>query len=588
MENYGDQFMSWLEEYNYTHCFFVPGGNVMYLLESASKFFECVPFIHEIGATIAAEYFNESNLNGKRAFVLVTAGPGLTNTVTGIASAWVESRELLVIGGQAKSTELSRGNFRQIGFQEFDGYGLCQSITKRSIRIENYVSKSEVLDLVSSSRKFRKGPVFIEFCLDVSTLSSNLDLEDSRVVTVADELDSNILDQIRTLILNAARPVIVLGGEVSRAMDLSVYKKMGFPLATTFNGADRISADYPVYVGRPGWYGSRWSNFLIQQSDLVIFVGSRIGLMQVGYNWKKFAPLAKVIQIYSDANEMEKGFPKVDIKIVSSADVFLEKLAAKMAEDELKLGEWRSFIELIRLNLSAAESEFDDENTYVNPIQFVQDLISNKITRNDVVIPCSSGEASFVGPMRVMLNQTGQTIVTSSAMASMGYGLAGAIGASLANRTRRTLLFEGDGGFAQNLQELGTVKANQLPLKIFLMNNGGYMSIKNNQKNSFNGHYIGCDSSTGLVLPDWAKISESFSIDYFEINKLTVNSPEFMEKFNSNQPTFFEIKVNPDQKYIPRISSTRQKDGSIESNALHQMEPELSHEEIEKYLRYLQ
>ncbi len=587
MDNYGDQFMSWLEECNYTHCFFVPGGNVMYLLESASKYFECVPFVHEIGATIAAEYFNESNMSDERAFVLVTAGPGLTNTVTGIASAWVESRELLVIGGQAKSTELSRGSFRQIGFQEFDGYGLCKSITKKSIRIENHVPKSEVLELVSASRTFRKGPVFIEFCLDASTLSSNLDLEDSIELKDSDEIDNKVLDEIRALILNAVRPVIILGGEVGRAVDLSVYKLMGFPLATTFNGADRISADYPVYAGRPGWYGSRWSNLIIQQSDLVIFVGSRIGLMQVGYNWKEFAPLAKIIQVYSDANEMEKGFPKLDFKIVSSADAFLDKLAGKIVKDKLELSEWQSFIQLIRLNLSAAESEFEHENIYVDPIQFVQDLISNEVTRNDVVIPCSSGEASFVGPMRVMLNQTGQTIVTSSAMASMGYGLAGAIGASLANRTRRTLLFEGDGGFAQNLQELGTVKANQLPLKIFLMNNGGYMSIKNNQKNSFNGHYIGCDSSTGLVLPDWAKITQSFSIEYFEINHLTVNSPEFLEKFNSNRPTLFEMKVNPDQKYIPRISSTRQKDGSIESNALHKMEPELSHDDLERYLRYL-
>ena len=592
MDNYGDQFMGWLAESQYTHCFFVSGGNVMYLLESASKLFKCVPFIHEVSATIAAEYFNESNLDGERAFVLVTAGPGLTNTITGIASSWVERRELLVVGGQAKSTELSRGEFRQIGFQEFDGHALCQSITKNSLRIEKYASKSEILELISSSRELRKGPVFIEFCLDASTLKPRLDLDVIERVKSLDKspdksLDKSILHKIRDLIMDSARPIIVLGGEVSRGIDLSYLKNCGLPLATTFNGSDRISSDYQFYAGRPGWYGSRWSNILIQQADLIIFVGSRVGLMQVGYNWEKFAPLAKIVQVYSDANEMEKPFPRIDYKVVGRADLFLKELSLLLVNHQLNLKIWQEFIESVREKLSHAESDFKSESKFVDPIRFVQNLVSNKITFNDVVIPCSSGESSYVGPMRVIMNQSEQTIVTSGAMASMGYGLAGAIGASLANQSRRTILFEGDGGFAQNLQELGTVKANNLNLKIFLMNNGGYMSIKNNQKNSFNGHYIGCDESTGLVLPDWGKIAESFNLTYFEINHDTYDSPEFFSKFSSPEPIFFELKINPNQSYIPRISSAKQPDGTIVSNALHQMDPPLSQGDFNEFIRYI-
>ena len=164
MAKYSDLFMDWLAEAGYTHCFYVSGGNVMHLLESASHRFTCIPFVHEVGATIAADYFNEISKAGQKSFVIVTAGPGLTNAITGIVGAWTDSRELLIIGGQAKSSELSKGKFRQIGFQEIDGVTLCSSVTKASIRVDSQISKKELFELINLSKSPRKGPVFIEVC----------------------------------------------------------------------------------------------------------------------------------------------------------------------------------------------------------------------------------------------------------------------------------------------------------------------------------------------------------------------------------------------------------------------------------------
>jgi acetolactate synthase-1/2/3 large subunit len=589
MEKYSDQFMAWLYEAGYTHCFFVAGGNVMHLLEAASKKFVCVPFIHEVACTIATEYFNESSNDKNRAFVLVTAGPGLTNTITGMAAAWVEGRELLIVGGQAKSSELSRGKYRQIGFQEFDGVSLCKSITKEAFLIDKKVKKSEIFRLVTLSKSLRKGPVFIEFCLDVSTFLEDKILND---VDYSEQgftslIEDSSLNETLHLLSNARRPIILIGGEVSRDFDLSNFKKRKIPLATTFNGADRVGIDYKYYAGRPHWYGSRWANLILQQADFILAVGARLGLGQVGYNWEEFAPKAKVVQVFSDANEITKKFPKVDVKIKANADQFLEKLESKL--DSVKpenFHEWNNFIVNLRETLSVPELIKLSNEKYLEPLRFVYDLINNYTDDKDVIIPCSSGEASYVGPMRVMLNKGGQKIVTNNAMASMGYGLSGAIGAAFANPNSRIILFEGDGGFSQNLQELSTVKKNKLNLKIFVMNNGGYMSIKQNQKTAFAGHYIGCDSSSGLEMPNWELISKAFGMQYYELDSTNVNSKEFINLITVDRAIFFDVKVDPDQPYFPKILSSRDLDGSIRSNPLHIMEPDLSIELKGKFLKF--
>jgi acetolactate synthase I/II/III large subunit len=588
VDRYSDQFMGWLKEFGYTHCFYVSGGNVMHMLEAASHVFTCIPFMHEVGAGIATDYFNESHRDGQKAFLLVTAGPGLTNAITSIVGAWTESREMLIIGGQAKSSEVSRGKYRQIGFQEIDGETLCSSITKYSKRIEERISKAELLHAVKETWSNRKGPVFLEICLDVSTDSaiSNSELDYKLIPSITPVPSSEDIAFIIKEIRSSMRPIILLGGGISRKTSLDGLVELEIPIATTFNGADRIGFDYKFFAGRPNWYGSRWANLLIQQSDLVIAFGTRLGIQQVGYNWKEFAPNAKVIQIDIDELELAKGFPRLHKAVHAEANVTLMEVVRLMKGEKLEISEWQDFIQLVRGDLAHPEAINVAQEPYLEAMAFVHS-ISSMASSDDILLPCSSGAAGYEGAMRVLINQTGQIIVTSHALASMGYGLSGAIGASIANPLSRTILFEGDGGFAQNLQELGTVKANQLNLKIFIMDNQGYQSIRGNQKSTFNSHYVGCDRDTGLYLPDWNSISNSFGLEVMELTSTTFPSGRFTELFEGTGPVVFVVKIDPDQTYWPRILSQKNRDGSIESNPLHKMEPPMTQDQESRYLPYL-
>ena len=560
----------------------------MHMLEAASHIFTCVPFIHEIGAAIATDYFNESAKNGEKAFLLVTAGPGLTNAITAIAGAWTESREMLIIGGQAKSSEVSRGQYRQIGFQELDGETLCKPITKLSKRLEERISKQELYEAAVKSWSDRKGPVFLEICLDVSTQPSIQETQSNFATNTNTRLEPNQDDilSIAEELKQSKRPLILLGGGISRKTDLQELIKLNIPIATTFNGADRVGFEYEYFAGRPNWYGSRWANLLIQQSDLIIAFGTRLGIMQVGYNWKEFAPNAKVIQIDIDKAELTKGFPVLHKAINADANSTLERLLKVIADEILQIQEWQTFVKLLRNDLAHPEQINKAHEPYLEAMTFVH-LVSSMSRLSDIFVPCSSGAAGYEGAMRVLFSKRGQLIITSHALASMGYGLSGAIGASLANPSSRTLLFEGDGGFAQNLQELGTAKANNLNLKIFIMDNQGYQSIRGNQKSAFNSHYVGCDRDTGLFLPNWKTIAEAFDLEVMELNRETFPSSKFTKLFESSSPVVFVVKIDPDQTYWPRILSRKNHDGSIVSNPLHRMEPPLTRAQEKKYLPYL-
>lgn len=588
MAKYSDTFMDWLVESGYTHCFYVAGGNVMHLLESASTRFKCIPFVHEVGACIASDYFNELSENEK-SFVLVTAGPGTTNTITGVAGAWTESRELFVVGGQAKSSEISKGRYRQIGFQEIDGVSLMKSITKASVRIDKQINKSDLFELIDLSRSGRKGPVFLEMCLDVSTQETSVDSNTSINTHVETNISINAADlgNVMSLLQKSKRPLILIGGGVHRKTNLAQLINCQIPIATTFNGADRVNTDYELYCGRPNWYGSRWSNLILQQSDLIIALGTRLGLQQTGYNWKAFAPLAKIIQVEIDKTELERGFPKLDIAINADANQFVSDLQAILPKGVKELfPDWKEYIQSIKNGLMGPEKINKSEAPYLEAMKFVDDLIKFS-SGNEIIIPCSSGAAAYEGAMRVINLKGTQKMVTSHAMASMGYGMSGAIGAALANPDKKIISFEGDGGFAQNQQELGVAVINKLNLKFFLLDNQGYQSIKGNQKNSFNGHYVGCDYATGLALPNWVYFARSYGATVMEIDQDNAFNHEFIDLYNSSGFVIFVVKIDPNQTYWPRIMSSRDEFGNVISNPLHLMDPPLEHELNKKYLKYL-
>lgn len=576
---YSDLVVQWLQEAGYTHCFFVAGGNSMHLLDGARRHMKCIPVVHEVAAGIAAEYFNEAEGAG-RAFVIVTAGPGMTNLVSALAGAWLESRDLLVLGGQVKSVDLATDGLRQRGIQEVDGVALARPVSVVAERIEQPIPRDTFLAMVERGARPRKGPVFIEVCLDAQGATVERGGLEPAASAVRQEYrrsngaaPARAITAIVEVMRGASRPVLLVGGGVSRTAATSALprlRQLGIPVMTTWNGADRFGAEEPFYVGRPNTWGQRSANVLIQQADTVVALGTRLGLQQTGFNWEAFAPLASVLQVDLDEAELKKGHPKVDQGFVADADAVLEGITTGTLGN---YRDWLSFCQRVRTLLPVAEAANVTADGYVCPYRFVIDL-SGHCTDQDVVIPCSSGGA-FTVSMQAFGQRHGQVIITDKGLASMGYGLPGAIGASFAHPARRTILIDGDGGFAQNVQELATVAVNHLDLKMFLFSNDGYASIRMTQRNYFDGQYLGCDTSTGLGFPHWPSLFAAFGIPSLQLDSSRLSTPGFDELFAAKGPAAFIVPVDPEQTYLPKITSRVTATGGMESRPLHLMSPDL-------------
>jgi acetolactate synthase-1/2/3 large subunit len=587
---YSDYFMDVLVDLGYTHCFFVGGGNVMHLLESARTRMECVAVVNEVSAGIAAEYFNVANrLNNKRAFAMVTAGPGLTNIVTAIGGAWLESRELLVIGGQARTNLLSGGTVRQIGHQEIDGVGIVSPISKVAKQVTQPLNRSEISSFCNTSKSGRKGPVFLEICLDVSSMeySPNDCLGDLENTLTAQnpQLNINQLNEAVRMIRTATRPIFLFGSGLSFATVLKWREKIeeiGIPVATTWNAADYWDYESTLYAGRPNTYGMRWSNVVIQQSDLVISIGARLGLQQTGFNWEEFVPVGEIIQVDIDQDELNKSNPEVKLSIHADASEFLERLIERVEGKEDR--DWISYIQEIRAALPIAESANQIFNGYANPFTAVEKL-GELCSSDDIVVPCSSG-GSYTSMMQAFKQHQGQLLTNNKGLASMGYGLAGAIGSAIAFPEKRVILVEGDGGFMQNLSELGTVKARNLNLKMIIFVNKGYASIRVSQRAYFEGNYLGCDEETGLGFPEWTEMFHSYGIPTSTVSS-SLDSEEVSELLNASGPAAILVDIHQDQPFYPKITSKIFPDGSMKSNPIHLMDPQLSYEESEKVLKFL-
>jgi acetolactate synthase-1/2/3 large subunit len=590
VQKYSDQIMLWLSELNYAQCFFLGGGNCMHLVDSANKFFNTTPVIHEVSAGIAAEYFTDLSDNAQRAFSVVTAGPGVTNIVSAVSAAWLESRPLLIIAGQAKTSNLSTNGARQIGHQEIDAVSIMKSMTKAAIQISSPISKNQFQSIVLKQFEGRPGPVFIEFCLDITSMPV-LKSESSNESNIKNSIKGKIIESevetIVDLISKSKKPLFLFGGGLSRDSAKKHAKKLedlGIPIAVTWNGADRISADYKYYCGRPNTYGMRFSNVIIQECDLLITFGSRLGIQQIGFAWEEFASKATVVQIEIDESELTKGFPQVDYAIQHDANNFLDVLCQKLNSEFINnLDSWHEYILKVKEILPTVEKNYVPIDQYVEPYELISELntLSNP---NDVWVSCSSG-GTFTAFMQVVQAKKGQKIISSKGLASMGFGLAGAIGASLSNPNSRIILTEGDGGFAQNMQELGTVAINKLNIKIFLMSNDGYASIRTSQKSYFGGNYLGCDSKTGLMLPEWESIAKSYGLDFINVNSKNLWNERMLDLFNSALPTLFIINIDPEQPYLPKVTSRILEDGSMVSNPINKMYPPLD-SEVEKLLGF--
>jgi acetolactate synthase-1/2/3 large subunit len=583
---YSDLLGDWLAEMGYSACFFVAGGNIMHLLESFRHRFVMRATVHEVCAGIAAEYFNEVSAGGK-AFALVTAGPGVTNIVTALAGAYLESRELLVIAGQVKTTDLSHGKVRQRGIQEIDGIAVAAPVTLAAVRMDTPAPRDQWQKLVSLTRTARRGPVLVELPLDVQAQpveSSSLD-STNFVAPPVPLVSATALHTIVQGLRQANRPVLLIGGGIARSTARALrpcLTQMGIPLLTTWNGADRVADAHPFYFGRPNTWGQRSSNLIIQQCDELLVLGSRLGLQQTGFNWPEFAPSARVTQVDLDPAELAKGHPQVDAALLGDADDVLRRLC------ESTLGEhaaWVAYCRRIRELVPLVETANRTSEGFISPYVLMSEL--SKLCRDDdLIIPCSSGSAFTVAQQAFRLRGD-QLMVTNKGLASMGYGLSGAIGAALAYPDRRTVLLEGDGGFAQNLQEIGTAVVNRLNLKIFIFDDGGYASIRMTQKNYFNGGYLGCDTKTGLGMPHWQHIFSAYGVSSMALGPEFLSDPKFRQSFDDPGVAAFLVRIDPDQTYFPKITSRVTAHGSMVSEPLHRMTPPLDSAllaEVGKYL----
>jgi len=590
---YAELVMEWLSQLGYTHCYFVAGGNIMHLLDGARTRMTCIPVVHEVAAGIAVEYFNESNGRG-RAFALVTAGPGVTNILTAMGGAWLESRELLVLAGQVKSNDLMTDGVRQRGIQEVDGVALAKPVAKVSTCIKDPIPAAQLVDAVLAGKRNRPGPVFLEFCLDAQGAPiGGLDLGDITDVDTSVGPDvsmvrtaKSIAPEIVERLKSATRPVILIGGGVSRSLATTYRSELGsinIPLMTTWNGTDRIDSAAFNYFGRPNTWGQRHANIILSQADFILALGTRLGLQQTGFNWQAFAKGAYVVHVDVDCAELSKGHPRLDLAVQADANEILSEV---LKNDYVRNGNWFEYCNEMSERFPLNDEQNETRDGFVSPYDFYSD-VSQLASADDIIIPCSSGGANSVS-MQVIKQKFGQVVITDKGLASMGYGLGGAIGASMAHPGRRTWLVEGDGGFSQNLQELATVDVNRLPIKTFIFANEGYGSIRMTQKNYFGGAYLGCDTQTGLGFPDWEQLFSAYNIPCKKIASGWASDPEVTSLLDSNGPAAFIVPVDPLQTYWPKITSRITESGSMESNPLHLMTPDLPPDDHSKVFRYVQ
>ena len=387
------------------------------------------------------------------------------------------------------------------------------------------------------------------------------------------------------MLRDAKRPVLLLGGGVSRKTAAAVIEKLtvlGVPVMTTWNGLDRIPAEHPYYFGRPNTWGQRSANILMQQADLLMALGARLGLQETGFNWQEFIPVGKVVQVDCDERELRKGHPRVDVPLCGDANEVLEYIA------ECRLGdysEWVEFCREVSCLIPLNDPGNRTANGYLSPYEFFLKL-SEMCGPTDVIVPCSSGGANTVA-MQVFQQKLGQIAFNNGGLAAMGYGLGGAIGAAVAAAGRRTVLIEGDGGFTQNLQELGTARAQRLNLKIFIFDDHGYASIRMTQSNYFGGRYVGCDIETGLGMPNWEPLFAAYDVPMLWIGPGFEQGAEFHRRFAEPGPSAFIVKIDPKQTYFPKISSRVTASGGMVSNPLHKMSPDLDEAISARVFRYL-
>ena len=586
-----DYIADFLANNGITDVFTVTGGGAMHLNDALGHHpkLRSTYNHHEQACAIAAEGY--ARYSGKIAAVCVTSGPGGTNAITGVLGGWLDSIPMLVLSGQVKFSTTIRSTrvpLRQLGDQEFNIVDTVKTMTKYAVMIENANDIAYVLEkALYLATHGRPGPCWIDVPLNIQGATIETEAlrhydsaEDARELPppVAPAAVDEIIKK-----LNAAKRPVIFAGEgvrIGGAFEAfqTLVEKLKIPVVTAWNAHDLVADDNPCFAGRPGTVGTRGGNFTAQYSDLLLILGCRLNIRQISYNWENFAPAAYKIMVDIDPAELEKPTLKIDMPIF--ADVKDAIAALNESNDAISdHSKWTEWARKINLRYPACLPEMKNEESPMNPYAFVDALFS-ELSAGDAVV-CSNGSACVIGFQAAIVKKNTR-LFTNSGCAAMGYGLPAALGVAVRRGASRTVCIEGDGSLQMNIQELQTIFHNKLNLKIVVLNNAGYHSIRQTQRNLFSNHCeVGVGQESGdLSFPELERIAYAYQIPFVKIEKYSAAREGVKKALAMDGPVIVEAVVNPEQFFSPKLSSKRLPDGSMVSPSLEDMFPFLPEEEM--------
>ena len=568
------------------HVFILTGGGAMFLNDAFSWHPNIKPVFchHEQTCAMAAESY--ARFENKLGVINVTTGPGGINALNGVFGAWTDSIPMLVFSGQVKTQTTLRSNglvgkLRQLGDQEVDIVSMVSGITKKAFYVSNSDEVPFILnEAIHLAKSGRPGPVWIDIPINIQ--SSNLDLNKYFFIQ-NNKFNKDPAVKLTNLLKKSKRPLLVIGsgvkGKQLKKLLVSTAEKLNIPISLAWTAVDFMSHDHRLFAERSGAVGTRAGNFILQKSDLVIIIGTRLPIRQVSYNWEKFASNAIKFYVDIDYNELTKPMVKPDYLIQSDAEFFIKKLSSKKIDLNAKkrFTDWLSVIDKIKKLLPLIDKDITlKKSKKINPYIFTKKLWE-LLSENEIVV-AADASASVI-PFQTAKIKKNQRLYTNAGSASMGYEIPAAIGAAFANIKQRIICLAGGGSLMLNLQDLETIVRYNLPIKIILFNNAGYLSIKGSQ-NSFFKRTKGSIKGEEINFPCFESICKSNNMDYYFLDNLD-NLQNVAKYLNNKKPVFIDVGIDPEQFFQPKLGSYINERGVIESNSLENMSPELDRETFE-------
>lgn len=567
----------------------LPGGGAMHLCDSVGKRkdIDYVCCLHEQACAFAAEAFAE--YDNKLGCVLVTTGPGGTNALTGVAAAWIESAPVLVLSGQVKRADLMAGRaVRSMGPQEVDIISIARPITKFPVRVTEPLSiRRQLEEAVYWAMHGRKGPVWIDIPLDVQAT----EIQSEDLVGFTPPAGGNPSVDIKAEILDtlneAARPVLYIGNGVRTSGQKDALRKivsrLKVPVLLTWKAADLLAEDNPYYIGRPGGMGQRAANLVQQKADWMLILGARLDLPSIAFDAANFAPRAHKIMIDIEQGELAK-LRSIDFPIQADLSDILPELENVLNQSSVpNFSGWLAEARALKDRFPVVLEEYWKRNDAVSTYVLIK-VLADASSSDDVIVPGSSGPCSDI-LMQAWAVKDGQRILNAPGLGAMGTGLPATIGACLASGRRRTINVNGDGGFQLNIQELETVRRLGLPIKFFVLDNGGYASIVAMQNNHFKGRLVASDASSGLTLPSLERVAEAYGIPVTKVRAHSELRSAVKHVLGSDGPALCIVTTSITEATAPKCTAEIKPDGTVVSKPMHDMWPFLDPTELDEIMR---